>query len=796
MKNIFREEKNMKRSAYLRKILNFSLIINLLLMTFLLSSIVYSTNKSSLLELLDATASKEQAVALDRGHLSTSKHLKDTEPMWPIQTFLLAEVYRLRGEKSEARNNYRTVAEWANKDPYNDEWGGSGIVLVCLWRWLNMIRETPLDKNEADNLFSIWDNLKDTRLLKSMLSDNVLTTLPQIGEDTHRLIAYLAWDIGDKNRARTYFLEYLEVAGQTQLDPTGEKLMDDIVSSAGISRDSVKLIRAKGLYSLINYDEAHRIFDDLRNSKDLSIRAEAGLYIAHIMDRRKIKSRTDIISLLDSVLDDASDPDIAQEALYLRAKENGYINVKEYLNDLKQLVNDFPRGHLHADALNRLANYYVHHEDIDNVLMYSEKLRNYKGENNWKNSAFFVPAIALYGQKRQKEAYELLDEFRQNKPQGEMISHTLFWLGRIAAEEGKHDAARKYFEELINTSPFNYYAIRARMHLAGKNASSRLWPQDKIYQELNRAFKKSFIAENIKETIPYHIRIKQALQTGLYKNALGSEQSLRKRYPSKRIEILPIEKIDTGMLTGLSILLALRQDALAANDSVSNPANRLQIAGKIGNISHDWEFVLNLVLANGERFNYLKRRKAQLDTHYLATAYPPVFREIIMKSNVPETPPELIYSIMRRESMFNLSALSINEALGLFQFTPKTFRTLNKKWRLVPVVTGTKSWSEKEARLLTDPEQSMQAGARYLKEELINKFSAYKEKHMMFAIMAHNAGHSTVEGWIKTWKNSGHLNDVEYMMDTIYYGQTRVFTRRVIADMVLVEASGMFKDNH
>ncbi len=790
----------MNRSNYIRDIFYLSIIINLLLLTFLFNwnTKAFSADKANLQELLAATANKEKAVALDKVHLSPSKRLNEAEPMWPIQSFLIAEVYRLCGDKAEARNFYRAVAEWANKDPYNDEWGGSGIVLISLWRWFNMIRETAPENNEATLLFNLWDNLKNTRLLKAMISDKFISTLPQIGEDTHRLAAYLAWDIGDKDRSRKYFLEYLEAAGQTKFDPTGEKLMDDMVNSAGLSSDRVKLIWAKRLYSLVNYDDARRILDDLRNSKDLSVRAEAGLYIARIMDKRKKKSRSNIISLLDSVLDEASDPDIAQEALSLRAKENGYIDIKQYQNDLKQLAKDFPRGRLHDDALYRLANYYAHHGEIDNALIYFEKLRNYKGANDWINSASFLPAIALYGQERLKEAFDLLEELRRKQPYGEMILHTLFWLGRIAAEEGKHASAREYFNELINKSPFNYYAIRARMHLhAGKDASSRLWPDDETRKELNVAFKESTVAESIKETSPYHIRINQALETGLYKNTLWAEQMLRKQYPSKRLEVLPTEKLDTGMLTMFGVLLSLRQDALAANDVDSTLANRLQIAGKIGGVTEDWPFVLTLVLANGERFHYLKRAEAQLDSHYLATAYPPVFRDIIMKANISEVPPELLYSIMRRESMFNPAALSPDEALGLFQFIPRTFRHLNNRWNLMPAGDiGSEGWSEKEARFLTDPEQSVNAGARYFREELIKKFSVYEEKQLMFAVMGHNAGYPQIEKWIKKWKKSGHINDVEYMMETILYGQTRVFTRRVIADMMLVEASDMFKGNH
>jgi len=79
-----------------------------------------------------------------------------------------------------------------------------------------------------------------------------------------------------------------------------------------------------------------------------------------------------------------------------------------------------------------------------------------------------------------------------------------------------------------------------------------------------------------------------------------------------------------------------------------------------------------------------ERSAKQREGPYLVTAYPPVFKELIMKYSAEySVRPELLYSLMRRESLLYAAALSDYGALGLFQFFPKTFAELDSKWDLL-----------------------------------------------------------------------------------------------------------------
>jgi soluble lytic murein transglycosylase-like protein/TolA-binding protein len=744
----------------------------------------------NLVPLLSAAGSANKARTLN---LSRPNRISQTDPLWPVQTFLTGEVYRLRGEKRNARESFRTLAEWAAADPCQDGRGGSSLAIMGLWRWLQIMGDAPGTSDEFLRLADSYEKLKNTALTKGMFHltghGTFFSTLPQIQEDIRRRLAYLAWYFKQTEKARQYFSEYLQVARTQALDPIGEALMKDLLAS-DVSSGQAHMMWAKRLYHLGLHDDAMEIFESLRDSKDLSIRSEAGLYLAKIK-RIKREPRTDIMELLGTVYKEGS-PEIAEKALYDRAmmsiREGQGKDVNQFQKDLLTLTKQFPQGSLHDNALYQLARYFHSTGDLQQAMVYYGQLRDYKGENDRIDSAHFYPAISLYAEGKPEESIELLKALMQKREFGPMRFNTLFWLGRISAEAGRQDIAKTYFRQVIADSPFHYYAIRSRMYLnMGTEAKKNLRPDKKTHLEIRDAFRNSLTDTKVPDSSPYHRRINDALDTGLYRAALEDEQKLQQAYPSERIENLPIEKLDRGMFAGLAVIQSLRQDALAAKETDPSPANRFQIAGKIGQTAQDWPLVMDMSLLAGE---YYEATLPQQDKRYAATAYPPVFKStVIRESRHYNIPPELLYSMMRRESMFYPLAFSVSSAMGLLQFIPRTFSVLDERWNLLET-SGTGSAEE----FLFDPERSIALGARWLRQELLNRYKKYGEKGILFAVMDHNAGYPAVREWRDNWEAMGRDTDIEYMIETVRFGETRLFARRVITDMIIVEAAGLFDE--
>ncbi|OQY58020.1 MAG: hypothetical protein B6245_14005 [Desulfobacteraceae bacterium 4572_88] len=754
-----------------------------------------TAHQADLLTLLGATCDRQMAVSLDEQTLDISA-LKKDDPRWPIYIFLLGELHRLRDNSANARQAYQSLAEWSATDPYGDTWGGSSLATIALWRWVQLLntQKTP-DPEETAAILSLAGKLMETRFMRRVFDNPTLIigTLPQIKEDIIRRLPMLAWSAERKDEARRLFLEYCSIAGKADFNALETEMLEDLISSGKASRDRLNLLRGKHLFSLKIYSGAHGMLNKARESEDLEVRAEAGLYLARLK-RIKRRSRKTIVQLLDSVIEEATASRVVQRALFERAivsnREGKGRNVRQFTDDLSQLVEEYPRGHLADDALYQLAKHFENQGELEKSLEYYGKLRNFKGPNDWANPAAFKAALALYARGKSEdiaEAVELLQELEENHPFGPLHFSALFWLGRMNEELGSEKKAKDFFQKIIEESPYHYYAVRSRMHLRlGNRAKEKFWPDPKIKKEFHIAYQESQKVMNtsMTETSPYHVRIRNAIKTGLYAVTLEAEKRLRKKFPSQRQERISLEELDKeGILTHLSLLLALRQDVLAAKDRISTPENLLQIAGAVEYDVQDWPLAMNLVMAIGKSVE--KKAAIQRNKRYLPTAYPTVFEDLIRKAgSIYNVQPELIYSVIRLESLFYPSALSPGEALGLFQFIPRTFNVLDKRWKLLK-----KSSADSREAFLLDPELSIHLGARWLKQELLNRY----KKSVPLALMDHNAGYPAVKEWIKMWKKRRRAADIEYMIETIPYFETRIFVRRVLTGMIIVEAAGIFK---
>ena len=145
-------------------------------------------------------------------------------------------------------------------------------------------------------------------------------------------------------------------------------------------------------------------------------------------------------------------------------------------------------------------------------------------------------------------------------------------------------------------------------------------------------------------------------------------------------------------------------------------------------------------------------------------------------------PRELLYAVARKESWFSRAAVSSAGALGLFQFLPRTFEVLNERWQLLDGHSGATVTTE---GYLTDALLSIDLGARWFRH-LIQVQSG----SVVRAIMEHNAGGTAVGNWTNAWELEERDDDVEYMVETARYGQTRIFTRRVLELMAVAHGMG------
>jgi soluble lytic murein transglycosylase-like protein len=743
--------------------------------------------------LLAATRDATRAGAADLApRLASSAAPAAEHPSWPIHTYLVGEVHRLRGEAAAARRAWRALAEWAAGDPYRDGRGGSCLGLVAVWRWLQAVdAESRPAADEAARLAEVSERLRSMAFARGLFGASALETLPQIEEEIAWGLARLAWSLGQREVAQRRFLDALGVARRVALGPAEEDLRQAVLASGLATVERLDLLRGQRLLALGRYDEAHTLLLAAERSADADVRSEARLHLARVEpirdDKKKGIERDQVADRLAAVAEQARDPAIAERALYERAmllvREGRGQNVGGFRTSMARLLEAFPRGRWADNAHYELGMQLLAAGELDRALEHFADLRAFPGENDWINSAYFRPALALYGRRGPgdlERATALLRELVAQQPEGPFRLAATFWLGRLAAQQGDEAGSAKAFRAVIAESPFDYHALRARMHLeAGERAATEVWPGPRTLTELREAWSASTAAPVMVGGTPYDRRVREAAESGLYKDAAEALRALRLRVADRRLEWLGLAELDEArLLPAIAVLVALRLDAVAGTAAPAPPEHRLAMAGTVGQRAGDWPLAMGLLIASGEP--PATRAALQRSPHYLATAYPRVFVEAITRNaQTYRARPALLYSVIRNESLFNPAALSPAGALGLFQFTPPTFRAIVE--RHPALVAG--GPATREAFLL-DPARNIEMGALWFGRELVYR------NHPTHALMEHNIGAGVVKAWLEGWRRI-RPDDVEYEIDTIRANETHVFVRRVLTDAVLVEAGAV-----
>ncbi len=745
-------------------------------------------------ELLAATRSTAAAAAPDVGPLlERAADVARDDPMWPSITYLAAEVRRLRAEPTATA--FLDLADWAASDPYGDTWGGSALAGLALWRGLGLLAEgDALDADLTRRACATADELLETRLFRDLVRSGLLPALPQVREEVERLRAHLAWRLGDEDDAIRYFFGYLEVASSPRLDEIDRKLEQAVIDAGLATAERLELLRATRLLDLVrtreHREEALALLEKALDADNPQVQAEARYHLAYL--KRWQKDRGELIGWLDQAVDGLADRELAQQALYWRARIKSSGDDKAgFRRDLEQLIERHPQGRLTDNALNQLGSESLFQGKPAEADGYYARLRAFDGVNDYRDSASFMPALGFItagGKDDLARADRLLGDYLEAFPEGPFRLRSLFWRGRIAELQGDATAARERFAGVIEESPYDYYGIRARLHLErGAAAAREAGPgaDSKIYADLRAAYRDSRPEQGVAGDSAYHARVRQAVDSGLYAKALGSQAELlrwqQESSPDaspRRLDDVPLAELDrAGLLPSLGLLLALRADAAAARDRLPNADNRLRLAGAIGYGTGDWPRALEMMkVGSGE---VAARSELVNDPRYLATAYPAVFVDSIgaAVARHDRVPAALVYGVIREESAFYPQAVSSVGALGLVQFMERTFDGLPESWR---------RGADDRTSFLIDPDLSIGLWTRWAQERLLER----NDGSVTFALIDHQAGRGRLVQWQKYWDRIGVGDDLELKVEAARFPATRVFVQRVLAGLWVADAAG------
>lgn len=727
-----------------------------------------------------------------------------TEPMWPVYTFLRAELLQRQRQGAAAAAAYHSLVVQSAANPYHDTWGGHGLTAFALYRWLQWHAASGATDRAAFEQVATWaDSVLETRLVRSAFRPYaILSSLPLLEEQLYHALATEALRVGASRRAAAYFVGYLSRARSRDLVPENDPLYRVMIEQGAATADRVALLRGKRLVAMRQSTNALPYLEMAERSEDLQTRLEAMYLRARASGSRL--SREAKSALYTEVHRYATRNELAQAALLQDALQFPATE-PEFAARLKRVVREYPDGAHTGEALHWLAWGARTGGDLEAARAWQSLLRRQPGQSGHYSRAATDLAMAYLwrGQPADLQtAASLLSDLVQAQPAGEKRPQALFWLGRIAEQQGRQAEARQRFEQAAAADWYGFHGLRARMHLAsGAAARSQLLVQDAALRNELRA---AYAVEAPTTPAPtgdagvYQQRLRSALASGLYRQALSAEPALRAVSPSRRVQEMGFEELDaSGLLAPIAVAIALRQDALAAADADPALTAPLVLARQLGEAAADWPGLLSLVHPVSVR---PIERSAQLMrvAGYLRTAYPlimaPQLRDAVRRHGVA---PALLYAVMRQESFFYPAALSSSHALGLFQFIRSTFDELDREWGLLAA-----SGAADRAAYLMDEALAIDLGARWFAQKKLPAFDG----QWLPAVLAHHSGDAKVLRWTAVWQARGWSDDIEMIVDSFRMPdlvpeasdeagiEGRTFARRVAVDLALVESLQLYID--
>ncbi len=719
------------------------------------------------------------------------------DPNWTVAAFLTGELCLGAGRDEAARQSFKELVAHSGATQ------SSALAAVGLWRWLQLFEASKAAPGEVDALLAQAARLQATPQFEGMVRSGLLQALPLMEEDIARRLAAVARN-ANRPEANDLLLAFISIDSTGELNAAEQLQVLKLIEDGIFSRPRLDLFRYRRQLSMVQTEarkaeavqKLHSMWLDA--SAPAPVRAEAAFEWGNY---QRLKNRRAAIEALSAAFELSGETGpVAERALYGRAMLYG--SGEHFEADLTRFIAAFPRSRLIDDALYQLGSEQIFGNKLKDGLSTFAELRRITSSNDWADSAYFVPAIGLLTRGSPDEenlaaADALLEDYATNFPQGVFRFRGLFWRGRIAEwRQPDGDAARKLFQQVVAEVPFDYYGLRARMHLRapGQAAASHALPDSssEVLADLRAAFAASRRPDGtLVGDIPAIQRLRSAHDSGLYALAGAKVDDLGRRYWS-RMDAVPLEQLSRDRaLPAVALLLAWRQDALGTRQKLTEAGPLLSLSAFMGYTMNDWPLAM-VLLAVPESDPRSRLSALQTNEHYLATAYPGP-ADVSVLRHMPDDPPlkvqgsrplgqSLMYGVMRRESAFYPGAISAAGALGLFQILPKTFAATKAACRRGADPSRPQAF-------LFNAGNSIKFWACFAQVDMRPK----DRDDLAMMLVRQNAGSGNLSKWAATW-NARTKADLELQVESLRFPATQVFVRQVLVDVAIAEAAGLFGD--
>ena len=330
------------------------------------------------------------------------------------------------------------------------------------------------------------------------------------------------------------------------------------------------------------------------------------------------------------------------------------------------------------------------------------------------------------------QARQALFDYLAHYADSPRTAAVLYWLGRLAEEQGDASDARALYSLLHNRFAHSYYAVQASLRErklpAGSSAGmpSPASPAQAVAQEIPPRDSppispcSSYMPAELLQPV---VTLRALSLDGLAENYLRGLLSAQPGQPQLRVYLSQLEVEQGNVSAGLL-------DAIKIEPDYSN-----------------------------YQFSELPREMWDL-------LFPVNFWSLVQRqARANHLDPYLVMGLIRQESAFSTHATSSADARGLMQILPKTASHSQRQSRISS--TG---------RRLYDANYNVRFGCSYLRS-LLKEFGGKPE----LALAAYNAGDFRVKDWMK----SDSFRDSSEFLEAIPIHATRAYVEAVLRDAAI-----------
>jgi len=361
------------------------------------------------------------------------------------------------------------------------------------------------------------------------------------------------------------------------------------------------------------------------------------------------------------------------------------------------------------------------------IILYYQLLMEHFPQHKRVSDALFLSGFWFYNKGEFDNAQRYFEKIEKEYPQSSYYSRTLYLLASIAEKKGEKTKAKEYYQKALHGNIGDYY-----VHLSA----------DKIVKEIHIS------GLNVK-VVPFkHIPVSKLPRKELLSNDVNRIME-RVEKDTELKWLFHFSQLGTDEKEWIAYFICeqFRQG--------KKEENVLALLSHAGLSQVVWDYIYSST--SGGFADIQEHNKNQI-------LFPlPYYKSVVYWTKKMNIDPYLVWAIMKQESSYRTSVVSVSDAKGLLQVLPSTAEWIVKKDNRIKGI---------DPLLWKYPEYNIAVGTAYFRY-LLDRFQG----NIVYAIAGYNAG----PGRVDQWKNK-NKNNLEAFIEDIPFTETRNYVKKVLGN--------------